>query len=717
MEDLFAKISNIYAKNGLNDLVNSNEEKKLLYLYCFYHYYYGDDDCIYEISDHCKYSKQNDNFVQAVFEEDNFEDKILDVLMPYYVDDNHIFSKETIRYMVSQTQGLIFQMQNKRYSTLGNESLLREYIDGSSEYKIMMRIITNYNASFDEKEDFQKYASSLSQDEKISIEIVFKDDIEDEIAQLTSNKKYVEYGELTIDAENNYLTYGKEKSLIVNITATSLRDMYIKYGKAGLFSMNLRFFVPNKKVDAGIENTIRNEGNEFWYLNNGIIIVCDDYKIEERCLKLNNFSIVNGGQTTKLIGVIPFSDDFVISCKVIRNKYIDNTEEGIKFVSKVAEASNTQKPINSTDIIANRYEQRLLKSRLEDLNIFMQIKRGESTTAYLKENYPYPWQRTKNTEIGQMIYASICQKPGTARNSKDKIFSDPRKYKSVFGDLNYDMNILKDLLYFKAHFAKWSNAIKKESNADEYKKGLVRNGFLFFLASFVLMAKFAFSTDLTEFLKTCGPTTEKGNYVISQRTFDHRLFNKEFDALQNPIYEVFELIYEKYILKVFRNLKELRSDLVYSNFTKTDSNYINNIVLEIYDDFAYDINNRVARCLANLLYVENEEDKEKTKQLVDNAIVGFETRNDRNEEEQVDLITEELTNRLKDYRSRTYKEKRVRPYEVFTNKELNSLVKLRPRSIEEIEKFNCFSTHPRTKCRLYGEDIVNIIISITGDKE
>ena len=666
MENLLSKITSVFAKSGLDDLVNASDEKKLLYLYCFYHYCYGDEDSIYDITDHCRYSKMSDNFVQAVFEEDSFEEKILDVLMPYWVEDNNSLSKETIRYIISQTQGMIFQIQRKRYTIAGNASLLKEYLDDNNDYKIVLRIITNCVVSYDEKGDYQNYVTSLSQDSNISIEVIFGDDIEEEIAQLTSNKKYVESGELILDRKNNYLEYGDENSLIVNIMASSLRDNFIKYGKTGLLAMNLRFYVPNKKVDAGIENTIRNEGDNFWYLNNGIIIVCDNYKISGKTLKLNNFSIVNGGQTTRMIGVIPFAKDFAVSCKVIKNKYINDNENSIRFVSKVAEASNTQKPINSTDIIANRYEQRVLKNHLAEIGIFMQIKRGDSAMVNLKENYPAPWQRTKNTEIGQMLYATICQKPGTARNSKDKIFSDPRKYKNVFGDLDYVMTYIRDLLYFKTYFNKWANGVKKDNTADEYKRGLVRNGFLFFLASFVLMTKFAYSSMLTNFLKTCGASTEKGNYVISQRTFDHGLFSKDYSELQNPLYEVFELIYEKYILKVFRNLKELRKELVYSNFTKTDVNYTNNIALEIYDDFAYDINNRVARCLANLLYKETEEDKQKTKELVTKAIASYDTRNDKEEDNQIDTIAEGLTKRLREYRSIKYKERRIKPYEVFT---------------------------------------------------
>ena len=93
---------------------------------------------------------------------------------------------------------------------------------------------------------------------------------------------------------------------------------------------------------------------------------------------LKQFSIVNGGQTSRMIGTIPFEKDFYISCKIIKNIFENYKQKNI-FISKVAEASNTQKPIKAKDIIANRIEQRNLKSLMQDNGVFIEIKRGENT--------------------------------------------------------------------------------------------------------------------------------------------------------------------------------------------------------------------------------------------------------------------------------------------------------------------------------------------------
>lgn len=718
MKELLKNITAIFAKNNFTDLTNAANEKKLLYLYSFYHYYFGDDDRIDDILDHCNYTKEFGNFAQGFFEEDSYDEKVIDILIPYYVDENSKFNLEDVKYMISVVQTMIGQMKHRTYSLSANQSKLKDYWDPQSDDKLLIRVITNYRPEFDEKNDAYDEINNISPlFAGIMFEIVFGDDIEDEIAQLTSDKKCVESSELVLDKPNNYLTYGEEESIITNIKASSLRENYQKYGKAGLFAMNLRFYIANKKVDQGLEESIREKGENFWYYNNGIIIVCDDFKVEGDIVKLKNFSIVNGGQTTRMIGCIPFSKDFAVSCKIIRNKYKDNAEMNAKFVSEIAEASNTQKPINSTDLIANRYEQRYLKDKLSENGIFMQIKRGDAAMANLKENYPEAWQRTKSDELGQLLYATIYQKPGTARNSKDKIFSDKNKYQLVFGNpSSYDINFIKDLMYLKAYYKKWATKIAKDNDADDVKKGIVKNGYFFFLSTAMLMAKFAFSKDLTDKLKNIGVITEKGNYVISQKTFSHRLFNDEYVGLENKIYQLFEVIYSRYVGFEYRKAKEYKPDLVYSNFTKTDKNYILNIANSVYGDFSYEIPGIIAGALKPLLYIPNQNEIQQNEQLIAEAFESYDKRSkEEDEEEVVDTVGDELKKRLVEFRTETYKAYNIKAYEVFTNVELKALCTLRPKTTFEIMQLNCFKSHPRRKTRYYGQKIISIIKEVCGD--
>ena len=288
MKKYLDEITKLYSKAKMSCLTGAINEKKLLYLYALYHYYYGDEECLYDIDENCDYRQRFDDYAQGFFECDDFDEKTIDILIPYYIEEGDAFDKNQMRNRFTQTLAVIQQMNNNFYGLSGHDSKLRDYWDPTDkETKLNLKMITNFYPDFDTENEIKEYVSMLTTAyENISSEIVFGNEIENEISQLTSDAKYVEESEFDLDRPNNALYFGEEKSVIVNVTAKSLQRNYAQYGKAGLFAMNLRFYVANKKVDEGIERSIREEGDKFWYLNNGIIIVCDDYEIIENKIKL-----------------------------------------------------------------------------------------------------------------------------------------------------------------------------------------------------------------------------------------------------------------------------------------------------------------------------------------------------------------------------------------------------------------------------------------------
>ena len=168
------------------------------------------------------------------------------------------------------------------------------------------------------------------------------------------------------------------ESVIVNVSAKSLQDLQNRR-RNSLLGMNLRYHVVNQKVDSGIESTIKNNSAKFWYMNNGILIVCDRYSIDKqtKTLGLTNFSIVNGGQTTYKIGNTSLpEEDFYLQCKIVKNTEADKAESE-KFVSEIAEATNSQKPIKPKDLRANSAEQRNLRQELGKVGVYCINKTGD----------------------------------------------------------------------------------------------------------------------------------------------------------------------------------------------------------------------------------------------------------------------------------------------------------------------------------------------------
>lgn len=720
MKELLSKITQLYKDNGMTDLINSPEEKRFVYLYATFHYYYGDEDYFYDVRDHINYTLENNNYAQGVFEEDTFDEKVLDILIPYYISEDETFERRMVKYRLNTVAQMLDNISNGIYEAGSANHLINEYWDKKTDVdtKLVLRVITNYNPDYDTrmsiKEEVEKIAPRFK---GMSYDIVFGDEIKNDISSVTTEKPYVESGVIKMEKENGYILHGEEGSLITNIKAFSLKENYDKYKHAGLFALNLRFYIADKKVDPEIEKTIKNNPEKFWYFNNGIIIVCDDYRIHGDEIELKNFSIVNGGQTTRMIGELVYDKDFTIFCKIIKNTKPKESTEYAEFVGDVAQASNNQKPIKSEDLIANRKEQRLLKTRLASEGIFVSIKRGDATAANLKTNYPETWRRTKNTEIAQLLYAGMYQKPGTARSNKNSLFSNLKKYNIIFKDKEYDLNFLKNMLFVKAYYKKWTSQLARDPYTDSEKRNLTGNGMLTFVACIMLIAKLYYSERLTNEINKYGISSETGDSLSSQFTLNHRLFDGEFAELETRMYALFDFVYDKYVHPGYLAAKRQKDDLIYSNFLKTDTYYKCFIENLIFDDLAVpgEYSPRFSNVITPLFHRESEDERALTEELVENAI----NKPDMDVEdvtETDDPVTSAIEQKLIVFRKNIYESNNMKAYEVFTNKELKTIAKIKPRNVFQLLQFGCFNRKPRSKVRLYGEDVVAIVNSVLGDE-
>lgn len=138
--------------------------------------------------------------------------------------------------------------------------------------------------------------NKLTDQNKYELIVLFDEDLIEEIKDAESRRPSVEYGKINIDATNNWLIYD-DLAVIVNVSAFSIKKLYSTH-HTNLLARNLRYHVSDSNVDKGIEDSINNSPEYFWLKNNGITIICDDFKLDSKEVKLTNFSIVNGGQTT-----------------------------------------------------------------------------------------------------------------------------------------------------------------------------------------------------------------------------------------------------------------------------------------------------------------------------------------------------------------------------------------------------------------------------------
>lgn len=406
------------------------------------------------------------------------------------------------------------------------------------------------------------------------VELNFSDDIQSQIELSENGKTVVEYDELDLDEPDNALHY--EDSIIVNVSAKSLQDLQNRR-RTSLLGMNLRYHIAGKNVDDAIAKTIKDDSQNFWYKNNGILIVCDRYECDGTKLKLTNFSIVNGGQTTYKIGQCDLPDeDFYLQCKVVKTKGA-TAEQSQEFVGKIAEATNSQKPIKTKDLKANRPEQWKLKSALADIGFYYMPKNGDKPNP--AEKYPEPYNSGKLEKIGKVCLAGVLQMPGSARSNSQKMYDD-QYYYSIFGPASVPQ-VIVDLVKIDYYYDKFSKSKKVEAYSSA-TQSMIKNGRTFTMACLMYAVKInagAFSND--QILDLINDTDELKKTLRKMDNVTCIIQNK-LDNEKDVLDEIFGLIGDEVLGYCFDVASKVASasgkTIAPSDYLKSDSNYFKEII-------------------------------------------------------------------------------------------------------------------------------------------
>lgn len=500
---------------------------------------------------------------------------------------DYIFNKDDVMYLVQgkTSEGLSYEdirniffkmnttinnfekMKYDSYSEKLKSTYLNAYDDLSENKNITLVLFTktefteNLKLKIDElkKEDFLC---------NYNVEIYDAKDIEFKVMTISSDKEFIKQDSIKLSGAKNVLKYG-ENGIIVNIKASSLKRLYAKHYNDGLFSYNLREHISQKNVDDGIENTIKREKDNFWFYNNGITIGCEDFDIDGYVLKLYNFSIINGAQTTTKIGESKLIDneyDFDIVCKVVKANDGLNDESG--FIMKISEASNSQKPIKARDLKANAREQKMLQNKCaENKNsLAIEIKRGVKPKNYYKVE---KWQRVTNEYVGQLILACLLQRPGSARSGKVTIFTSEKVYNQIYKNRKLDCDIIFDLVRIADQYEEFKNSYANDV-ADVDLIAACKNGKFTALAIiFYLYKRFH------NIVENCfDEKLNDDNIVNTKLTLNYRE-----DDYDKKINELFKFIIKK-LSDIYEKKKESLKLTSYSNFFKTDKTYQDVILME-----------------------------------------------------------------------------------------------------------------------------------------
>lgn len=156
---------------------------------------------------------------------------------------------------------------------------------------------------------------------------------------------------LKVDSFDDYESY------LAVMDAKTLVEIYDKYGQR-LLERNIRTFLQFRgNVNRGLKNTIEYEPHKFFAYNNGITAVASGVDIDSQgnIIKIQNFQIVNGGQTSSAIYAAYKNAKSDISSVYVQMKLsiVLNDKSQDNFVTKIVEYANTQNKVNKSDFFSN----------------------------------------------------------------------------------------------------------------------------------------------------------------------------------------------------------------------------------------------------------------------------------------------------------------------------------------------------------------------------
>lgn len=406
-------------------------------------------------------------------------------------------------------------------------------------------------------------------------------EINSQIKELIERAKTVNEYKIEIDYPHNVLKYETDNvsGIMVNMSSESLVRMYDKFKDEGLFDLNIRKYIKNKTVDEGIKETLDKERDNFWFYNNGLTIACSEYVLDGNKVKLYDFSIVNGGQTTNRIGNYKGSnnDKFYLPCKIISIKNDDQ-----KLYSKIAEATNSQKPINPRDLKSNSPEMKMLQRWLGKEGVYLEIKRGEKKK--LKNI-----KSIKNDELGQLLLSFGYQQPGTARNGKRSIFENKPLYNKLYR-VNYEKDpnkkdFILDLIQLSEDYSIIEADLKNGTTISDDEKIVLSN------AKYVIFSLLG----LSYFLVNEDYSRDDLNNDISvlkspDLVYSKFISNYKADDYQERLKSLIEIILDS-LCDTYENCVSRNEVTSISNLFKTDKKYRDSIV----KDFLNVINKRTMK--------------------------------------------------------------------------------------------------------------------------
>lgn len=223
-------------------------------------------------------------------------------------------------------------------------------------------------------------------------------------------------------------------SWIFSANGWQMGQLVEQYG-VKLFARNIRGYLGETNINKEIRRTLRKDPSSFWYLNNGITIVCDDALLETASgrgrLNLSNPQIINGQQTTYALSAEPKGAQRAeVSVRVIRIAKDGKADDFATYdamVARIVEATNSQNKIKAADLRSNDRTQVRVERDLHQLGYHYQRKRAASSVVAAGARR-HEW-KVRKEDVAKAV--ATCDDSALVRRGIDALFEEPG-YRRIF---------------------------------------------------------------------------------------------------------------------------------------------------------------------------------------------------------------------------------------------------------------------------------------------
>jgi len=233
------------------------------------------------------------------------------------------------------------------------------------------------------------------------------------------------------------------KGLVCTVPATEIARLVNADSEGAIFDLNIRRYLgAHGAVNSDILDTCSSPESsyEFWFLNNGLTIVCDSFDAatdpDNPHIKLKNMQIVNGCQTAATLAIAAKEGTLAPDVRVMARVY-ETADRGL--VERIVLTTNNQNRISSRDLRDNGAVQQDLERAFANHGYLYERKARQYDEATVDAT-----KIVANELAAQFYLAVVMRNPADARGRKYKIWSE--HYTRIFSGAVSELYLIAFLL-------------------------------------------------------------------------------------------------------------------------------------------------------------------------------------------------------------------------------------------------------------------------------